>query len=76
MIDRHSDTTKTDALTLGLLVMGQETRAAFRRLSRRALLVFSRSWFSKDTREARLEAEVDRWQNEGGHSADGGSGSW
>lgn len=54
--------TNTETLTLGLEVLDTQTRKALRR----ALSSLHLSWLHSNSAQARLEGEVDRWQNEGG----------
>ncbi len=52
----------TETLTLGLEVLGEQARNALRRV----LSSLRPSWLHSNSPQARLEGEVDRWQNEGG----------
>lgn len=68
---------RPSTLTIGLAELGTQTQDMLSRVSRSVVQFVSRNWFKVDNRATRIEAEVDRWQNEGGGSAqtEGGS-SW
>lgn len=57
---------RPSTLTVGLTELGTQTQAMLSRWSRSVVQLWSRNWFKVDNRSTRLEAEVDRWQNEGG----------
>ena len=60
---------RPSTLTVGLTELGSQTQAMLSRWSRSVVQLMSRNWFNVDNRSTRIEAEVDRWQNEGGGSA-------
>lgn len=57
---------RPSTLTVGLTELGSQTQATLSRWSRNVAQLLSRNWFTVDNRSTRIEAEVDRWQNEGG----------
>lgn len=64
-------------LTVGLTELGTQTQAVLSRWSRRMVQLWWRNWFSADNQNTRIEAEVDRWQNEGGSTQNvAGVSSW
>ncbi|MGV3621834.1 MAG: hypothetical protein ACO1OB_13505 [Archangium sp.] len=69
---------RPSTLTVGLTELGTQTQALLSRVSRRVVQFWSRNWFQVDNRSTRVEAEVDRWQNEGGNTAPTpkGGASW
>lgn len=60
---------RPSTLTVGLAELGSQTQTMLSRVSRSVVQFMARNWFAVDNRSTRIEAEVDRWQNEGGNTA-------